>query len=174
MAAIGSVEYFNDAEMGEKCVTEMKPYSVYGGIGSDRREVYVILPVGVKYNPGVTRIFDNDGFIKPLPPFIDGSSGIPALASGRTITFISKIQKNNGIETYYQQAQLSLSILSKDISKKVFLNRLKQNVQVLFESENSLVTKVKTARIFSSAYDETLVKTMISGDARGWKYVGCK
>lgn len=165
MATIESFDLFNDAEAGMKWATEMKPYTfrVAAGYRWGGREISVILPADTKYSHGMRLIRDKEGFTHTRQDFVSGSSGIsvPAVTGKVTITLNSQAHGmiNQEIVTFRssQVALASLSLLPRNMSKQRYFEKLKKkDVQVLAETENSLLTKDKTS--------ETFEKTMIKGD----------
>jgi hypothetical protein len=163
MAGIETFDFFNDTEAGMKWATEMKPYTfhVARGFGLEGREISVILPADTKYSLGMILQKSHHGFTHSGHHFVDSSViSVPAVTGKVYITLNSKAAHRvigDEVVTFRstQVALVSLSLLPRNASKAMYFERLKKkDVQVLAESDNSLLTKDKT----SETFEKTLIK----------------
>ncbi len=129
------------------------------------REISVLLPSGTQYSRGTIKQETENGYYI-TQDLVNASNGIPVYRSEK-VDFVlncSSKQVMGDIQftrTLSKMASVSLSLLG-NISKEEYLDQLKKrNVEVLSQTENSIITREKGTG-FSAA--DTLEKTIISGD----------
>lgn len=165
---MSEIDAIDDLGDGIENITEMQPYTLHWTSSYSNswngREVSLLLPSDTQFSKGM-KISSNNGQRTRAHEFADASSGIPVSKSGEAIVSLrgktrkeeidneKNIVRTSGIRVL---AKISFSLLPTDVSKENYLNQVKNKKQVLFENENSVITKTITP-----PFSDTLEKTII-------------
>ncbi len=161
---MAAVDMVDDVSGSTEWATEMESYSLHwksSFLDWNGRDISVLLPAGTQYSRGTITNKIENGY-RNMPDLVDGSAGIPIPSSEKVALSLSaQTRREDGgkvtTSKVTQMATLSLSLIKTP--KEEYLDQLKKkSLQVLSETENSLVTISKPEGFSIS---DTLVKTIV-------------